>query len=131
MGGLNNNFQGHMGPRARCLLGVQKSSSRPALSHVEGKAAASFARRASFHYVSTENWRPACAKPLRRRQGTPLAAFFNRPNTTVPPGITPGGTVPANFVYAGVGRQSYWNHEIRIPGSLPTNKFKPTFPLFC
>lgn len=49
----------------------------------------------------------------------------------VPPGITPGGTVSANFVYWGVGRQSYWNHEIRIPGILPTNKFKPKFPLYC
>jgi len=30
---------------------------RPVLSFAEGKAAASFARRASFHYVSRENWR--------------------------------------------------------------------------
>ena len=29
--------------------------------------------------MSTEKWRPACAKPLQRRQGTPPAAFFNRP----------------------------------------------------
>ena len=30
-------------------------------------------------YVSTAKWQPACAKPLRQRQGTPLAAFFNIP----------------------------------------------------
>jgi nitrite reductase/ring-hydroxylating ferredoxin subunit len=29
--------------------------------------------------VSTAKRRPACAKPLRRRQGTPLAAFFDIP----------------------------------------------------
>ncbi|MCA9454898.1 MAG: hypothetical protein H6750_04725 [Nitrospiraceae bacterium] len=39
------------------LGAVQKSSSSPALSHVEGKAAAIFARRAYFQYVSTEQWR--------------------------------------------------------------------------
>jgi hypothetical protein len=43
------------------------------------KAAAIFTRGAYAEYVSTGKWRPACAKPLRRRQGTPLAAFFNRP----------------------------------------------------
>jgi hypothetical protein len=31
-------------------------------------------------YVSTAKWRPACAKPLRRRQGTQLGAFFNAPS---------------------------------------------------
>jgi hypothetical protein len=30
--------------------------------------------------VSTAKWHPACAKPLRRRQGTQLAAFFNVPS---------------------------------------------------
>ena len=49
----------------------------------------------------------------------------------VPPGITPGGTVSAKFVYAGVRRRSYWNRKLPIPESLSANKFKPTFPLFC
>jgi hypothetical protein len=67
----------------------QKSPSSPVLSYAEGKAAASLARGAYSQYVSTAKWRPACAKPLgplarqswlqrrARRQGTPLAAFFN------------------------------------------------------
>ncbi len=35
------------------------------------------ARGAYTEYVSTPKARPACAKPLRRRLGTQLAAFFN------------------------------------------------------
>jgi hypothetical protein len=38
-----------------------------------------------MEYVSTAKWRPACAKPLRRRQGTPLAAFFNIPQMVILP----------------------------------------------
>ncbi|MEE8124194.1 MAG: hypothetical protein V3T42_00095 [Nitrospirales bacterium] len=50
---------------------VQKSPS--------SKAAATLARGAYIGYVSTTKGRPAYAKPLRRRQGTPLADFFNIP----------------------------------------------------
>ena len=49
-------------------LSLSKGSSRPALSHAEGKAAVMFARRAYFQYVSTETWRPACA--LARRSAS-------------------------------------------------------------
>ncbi|WP_342348836.1 hypothetical protein [uncultured Nitrospira sp.] len=55
---------------------VQKSPS--------SKATAIFARDAYTEYVSTRKWRPACAKPLRRRQGTRLVAFFNRPYNAGP-----------------------------------------------
>jgi hypothetical protein len=69
---------------------ISKGPSRPVLRPLEGKAAALFTRGAYAEYVSTETWRPAWAKPLsafvatsakeaRRRQGTPLAAFFNSP----------------------------------------------------
>ena len=97
----NNNSQGHIGPPERWISEasgqfkksmprvLSKGSSRPALSFAEGKAAVLlaasrrgrplFARGAYFQYVSTGKWRPACAKPLRRRQGTLLAAFFNSP----------------------------------------------------
>ncbi|MDH5564552.1 MAG: hypothetical protein OEY91_13145 [Nitrospirota bacterium] len=88
---LNDYFEGHVGPQERCISEAswrfKKGSSSPVLSFAEGKAAVLlaaslkgrplFALRAYFLYVSTKNWRPACAKPLRRRQGTPLAAFFN------------------------------------------------------
>ena len=53
----NNNFQGHIDQRNVAYQrprAVQKSSSGPVLSHVEGKAAVIFARRAYFQYVSTE-----------------------------------------------------------------------------
>ena len=46
------------------LRACSKKSSSPALSGVEGKAAAFFARGAYLLYVSTEKWRPAYAKPL-------------------------------------------------------------------
>jgi hypothetical protein len=64
---------------------------------LEGKAAAILTRGAYMEYVSTAKWRPACAKPLRplarqswlqrraRRQGTPLAAFFNIPQMVILP----------------------------------------------
>ncbi len=60
-------------------LSLPKGPSSPVLRPLEGKAAAIFTRGAYAEYLSTGKWRPACAKPLRRRQGTPLAAFFNRP----------------------------------------------------
>jgi len=52
---------------------------RPALSLAEGKAAALVTRGVYTQYVNTPKGRPACAKLLRRRQGTPLAAFFTIP----------------------------------------------------
>ncbi len=70
---------------------LRAGSKMHALSHVKGKAAAVFTGGAYAEYVSREKWRPACtlarrsvlqrvdAKPLRRRQETPLTAFFNRP----------------------------------------------------
>jgi hypothetical protein len=36
-------------------------------------------RGAYSQYVSTAKWRPFLREALRRRQGTPLAAFFNIP----------------------------------------------------
>jgi hypothetical protein len=81
--------------------GLFKTSVQSCPKSLEGKAAHGlaypagdlpcFTRGAYAEYVSAhdaksvksvrpkaEKWRPACAKPLRRRQGTPLAAFFNR-----------------------------------------------------
>ncbi|MEE9233542.1 MAG: hypothetical protein V3U07_08780 [Nitrospirales bacterium] len=58
-------------------------SKRPAVSPVQpmraktclssGKAAGALAPGAYTEYVRTVKVRPACAKPLRRRQGTQLA----------------------------------------------------------
>jgi len=45
---------------------VQKSSSSPVLSRVEGKAAALLTRGAYSQYVSTAKGRPAYAKPLQQ-----------------------------------------------------------------
>ncbi|HSF09460.1 MAG TPA: hypothetical protein VLA60_08595 [Nitrospirales bacterium] len=62
----------------------QNCSSSPALSHAERKASAAWTSGAYEEYVSKARQRPACAKPLRRRQGTPLAAFFTIPITEKP-----------------------------------------------
>src|SRR5680860_701571 len=61
---------------------------------------------------------------------TPLAAFFNSPNTTVPPGITPGGTGPETLstrvsVANLIGIMEYPSRESSNP------KFRPTFSLSC
>jgi len=60
---------------------VQKSPSSKAANCLSRPAGCNrcLTRGAYMKYVSTAKWRPACAKPLRRRQGTPLAAFFNIP----------------------------------------------------
>jgi len=58
---------------------LEGKSVQPCPEGVDGKAAAILTRGAYMEYVSTAKWRPACAKPLRRRQGTPLAAFCNIP----------------------------------------------------
>jgi hypothetical protein len=56
----------------------RRVQSCPEASQREGHSHLGRTKRARG-YVSTANGRPACAKPLRRRQGTPLAAFFNTP----------------------------------------------------
>ena len=85
MGLLNISFQWHVNVHealtSSAIGNVQKSPSSKATNGLlgPGRRLRCLTRGAYTSYVSTGNWRPACAKPLRRRQGTPLAAFFNIP----------------------------------------------------
>jgi hypothetical protein len=56
---------------------VQKDPSRPVLKPSKERPQPLGRAERRVEYVSTTKERPACAKPLWRRQGTPLAAFFN------------------------------------------------------
>ncbi|MEE9232310.1 MAG: hypothetical protein V3U07_02535 [Nitrospirales bacterium] len=57
--------------KARCL--TRPARARQDVPFLWHKAAGLLARGAYTEYVSTIMGRPTCAKPLRRRQGTPLA----------------------------------------------------------
>jgi len=65
--------------RARCQ--EEKSNKTRCLTgqSVLGKATVLWALEAYTEYVSMAKSRPACAKPLRQRQGTPLTDFYNSP----------------------------------------------------